>query len=100
MNRPPPADYAAVSPLAPGVAVLRPARALIATAALTTLFGLAGCGGGHSGGGAGPKTLPKADFIAQGDAICTDVNTKLDNLPSPNETDGKALASYLRQGAS
>jgi hypothetical protein len=86
----------------------RTVRALAVTGTVVALAGAVGCGGGGSSPGpssspsppAPPKIVSKASYVAQGDAICRDLKTKLDALQSPsNENDGKALAAYLRQGA-
>jgi hypothetical protein len=79
--------------------VIRPVVPAIALAACT-LLGLTACGGSSSSAPPPKKTLAKADFITQGDAICKELDTKLQGLTPPtNDNDGKAIAAYLRQGA-
>ena len=72
---------------------------------------LSGCGsGGSSTSSGGPTTssgassastgngrLSKADFIAQGDAICEANVVKEKAVPQPSGSDVKAAASYLPQ---
>lgn len=57
--------------------------------ALTVLaLALAGCGGSDTttGGGddaAAPEPLTKTELVAQADAICEDMQKKIDEIPSP-----------------
>lgn len=80
----------------------RARRPLLIALALTSTLSFAACGGSSSSGSSAPakKTIAKADYITQGDAICKDLDTKLQALTPPtSETDGKSIANYLRQGA-
>ena len=69
---------------------------------------LTGCGGGGSSTSGGSTTSPgatsapagggrltKADFIAQGDAICVANVAKEQALPRPSSSDLRSVASYL-----
>jgi hypothetical protein len=65
---------------------------------LSLLVVLAACGSSSksdagSSGSSGGSTLSKADFIAQGDAICKAVDSKAPKEPSG--TDAKSLSDYL-----
>jgi hypothetical protein len=83
------------------VTVPRARRPLLIVLALISTLSFTGCSGsGSSSSTPAKKTLAKADYITQGDAICKDLNTKLQALAPPaSETDGKSIANYLRQGA-
>jgi hypothetical protein len=90
--------------------VVRRTTGLALFAVVATL--LIGCGGGGSSTSSGSTTtssgtssaaaggsggLSKADFIAQGDAICTANVVKLRTVPQPSQTDLKAIAADLPQ---
>ena len=73
-------------------------RKLGSALVLSLLVLVAACGSSSksnagSSGDSGGSTLSKADFIAQGDAICKAVDAKAPKQPAG--TDAKSLADYL-----
>lgn len=70
------------------------------TLALAATFGLVACGSDSGSESSGPKTLPKAEYITQADAVCREFNAKLEALPEPADKQSpQGIAGYLRQGA-
>ena len=68
---------------------------LLALSILALAF--AGCGGsdnnsGDGGDTAAPEPLTKTELIAKADAICKDMQTKLDAVPEPESMDDLASA--------
>lgn len=67
--------------------------ALLTTCAL----GLAACGGDdEEGGGGGGGTLPKAEFIAQADKICADLDKQTEALGEP--TSPEEISDFIGKG--
>lgn len=57
-----------------------PTLASIATTALLVPLAISGCGGGSSGGG-----LSKKDYISKADAICREIDKKINAIPNPQK---------------
>lgn len=62
-----------------------PALVSVATTALLVALAVSGCGGGSSGGALGKK-----DFISKADAICREIDKKINAIPNPQKVEDVA----------
>jgi hypothetical protein len=58
-------------------------RVLVTCVAALALGLVAGCGGGGDSGGSGGDRLSQSEFVSQANAICKDVNDRIDAVDAP-----------------